>query len=205
MTIENIKHRLLDKEELQEIDFEYQAGIEFIFWYYDMGDTVSNEDLITGINVVLSKLRAGLDYPVAEYESDREVTTLMGFTLGQILHESFNWKWIYVNDSDLDFGGYTIVNPETNFGISIEDLFFKTIFYKKEIHFTELGALLLDHKAPKLDHSGFEIYQPWKYDYSALFTKRNSEPEKKNSTLENVPEQKIEVKKSFWKRLFGGQ
>lgn len=92
MKIEDLKHRLLDNEELQEIDFQYQGGMEFIFWYYDMGNIVSNDKLITGINVVLEKLKEGLEYPVAEYNSDRDVTTLLGFTLGQMLHKSFNWK-----------------------------------------------------------------------------------------------------------------
>ena len=199
MRIDDLKHRILDNEELQEIDFQYQGGIEFIFWFYDMGNLVSNEKLIKGINVVLSKLKEGLDYPVSDYNSDREVTTLMGFTLGQMLHKSFNWKWVYFNDPSVDFSGYSIVSPDESFGICIEDLFFREIFYKNDVHFAALGALLIDNKFPKHDLTSFEIYQPWKNDYQDLFLKLN--PNNKSSGIQGGDEQKEKVKKSFWQRI----
>lgn len=173
MKIEDLSYRLLDDEELQEIDFEFQGGMEFIFWYYNMGDTVSDEKLMTGIDVVLSKLREGLEYPVAEYTSDGDVTSLMGFTLGQVLHTSFNWKWVYFDDMNADFFGYAIVSPDDSFGICVEEIFLQNVINKYEIHFTHLSALLLENKFPKHDLSSFEIYQPWKNSYEELFLKMN--------------------------------
>jgi len=201
--IKDFKHRLLDDGELQEIDFQYQGGMEFIFWYYDMGDTITNDKLISGIKVVLNKLHEGLNFPVAEYNSSRDVTTLMGFTLGQMLHKSFNWKWYYFDEFDKDIGGYTIVSPDETFGICIEDIFFKNVFYKKEIFFDDLGVFLLKAKLPKLDMSSFETYQPWNNDYSKVFYQLSLDSKYNINDSENIQKHKV-ISKSLWSRIFKG-
>ena len=168
MTFTDYKYRSLKKEELQEIRIQDQAGIEFIFWYYDMGDRLSEQKILKGMEVVLDKLYNGLEFPIADYSGSREVATLLGFTLGEMLRNSFNWEWYYFEEFEDGVWGYTIVSPLKDFGICIENLFFQHVFYKKEILFKELSLLLVNGKYPKLK-AKFEAYEPWNSDYTPIF------------------------------------
>lgn len=168
MQISDLKHRNVDSQEHQEINSQYQGGIEFIYWYHDMGETITDEKLLHGIQIVLSKLKAGLQFPIAEYNSSREVTTLLGFTLGEMLRQSFQWKWYYLEAFEQDLWGYTIVSPDEKFAICVENIFFKNVFYKREILFEKLSALLIKGEYPKFEKNAFEVYEPWNKDYGSL-------------------------------------
>jgi hypothetical protein len=115
MIIKDLKHRSLTKNELQEIDFQFQGGMEFIFWFYDMGVHVTDDKLIRGIHEIILKVREGLKYPIAEYNSDMEVASMMGFSLGQMLHTSYKRKWFFIEDSEKNIVGYTIASPDESF------------------------------------------------------------------------------------------
>ena len=167
--ISDFKHRKLDKEELQEINFEYQGGIEFIYWYHDMGNIFDNKKLLTGMMVVSTKLKEGLEFPIAEYNSAKDVTTLMGFTLGEMLKLSFNWKWYYFDELKKDIWGYTIVSPDEKFGICVRDIFYRAVIYEEEILFKNLSDLLIKGQYPTFDKDSFEIYNPWYRDYSEIY------------------------------------
>jgi len=159
LSYESIKFRDVTKEELKKLDFEYQAGIELIYWLSDLKkDSINNQDLFNAITKSLDSINNGVELPIAEYNNYRDLTHFLGFTLGGILHKSYGWKWKFKEVYDNDYLGFVIVSPNNLTGLKAEHYFYDNIMYKRDIKLNEFIEKL---KNNDIETDNFSFYEPW--------------------------------------------
>ncbi len=159
LSYESIKFRDATKEELKKLDFEYQAGIELIYWLSDLKkDSIDNQDLFDGIIKSLDSINNGVELPIAEYNNYRDLTHVLGFTLGEILHKSYGWKWKFKEVYNNDYLGFVIISPNNQIGLKVEHYFYDNVMYKRDIKLNEFIEKL---KNKDTESENFNFYEPW--------------------------------------------
>lgn len=159
LSYESVKFRDVTKEELKKLDFEYQAGIELIYWLSDLKkDSINNQDLFNGIIKSLDSINNGVKLPIAEYNNYRDLTHVLGFTLGEILHKSYGWKWKFKEVYDNDYLGFVIVSPNNLIALKVEHYFYDNVMYKRDIKLNEFIEKL---KNNEVEANNFSFYEPW--------------------------------------------
>lgn len=159
LSYESVKFRDVTKEELKKLDFEYQAGIELIYWLSDLKkDSINNQDLFNGIIKSLDSINNGVKLPIAEYNNYRDLTHVLGFTLGEILHKSYGWKWKFKEVYDNDYLGFVIVSPNNLIALKVEHYFYDSVMYKRDIKLNEFIEKL---KNNEVEANNFSFYEPW--------------------------------------------
>lgn len=159
LSYESVKFRDVTTEELKKLDFEYQGGIELIYWLSDLKkESIDNQDLFDGLIKSLDSINNGIKLPIAEYNSYRDLTHVLGFTLGEILHKSYGWKWKFKEIYDNDYLGFVIVSPNNLIGLKVEHYFYDNIMYKRDIKLNEFIEKL---KNKEIETDSFSFYEPW--------------------------------------------
>lgn len=159
LSYSSIKFRDVTEEELKKLDFEYQAGIELIYWLSDLKkDSIDNKDLFDRIIRSLDSINNGIKLPIAEYNNYRDLTLLLGFTLGEILHKNYGWKWKFKEAYDNDYLGFVIVSPNNLTALKAEHYFYDNVMYKRDIKLNEFIEKL---KNNDIETDNFSFYEPW--------------------------------------------
>lgn len=159
LSYDSINFRDVTQKELKQIDFEYQAGIELIYWLSDLKKkSINNKDLFNGIIKSLDSINKGVELPIAEYNNYRDLTHVLGFTLGEILHKDYGWEWKFKEVHDNDYLGFVIVSPDKLTGLKVEHYFYDNVMYKRDIKLNEFIEKLTNNKAEK---ANFSFYEPW--------------------------------------------
>ena len=159
-TYESIEFRDVTQEELKQLDFEYQSGIELIFWLSNLKkQSIDNEDLFNGIIKSIDSINNGVKFPIAEYNSYRDLTHVLGFTLGEILHKDYGWQWKFKEIYNNDYLGFVIVSPDKLTALKVEHYFYDNVMYKRDIKLRDFIEKLNNNQAKKTQ---FSFYEPWK-------------------------------------------
>lgn len=159
LSYDSIKFRDVTQKELKQLDFEYQAGMELIYWLTDLKKTsITNKDLFNGIIQSLDSINTGLKFPIAEYNNYRDLTHVLGFTLGEILHKDYGWKWKFKDVYNNDYLGFVIVSPDKLTGLKVEHYFYDNVMYKRDIKLIDFIEKLTNNKIEK---TKFSFYEPW--------------------------------------------
>jgi len=111
-----IKLKELSSEKIQLQNLKYQAAGEFIHWYHPLGTEYNVPKLLDGLYDVLHQLDE-IEFPVAEYNGERDIIGLFGACLGEIFRLEFKWHWKLANDIEKGIVGPIIISPDDRFGI----------------------------------------------------------------------------------------
>jgi hypothetical protein len=163
ITFSSLNSRNATIEELKEIDSEYQAGMELASWLAQLDTQLTTDDLVIGISKSLDSIN-GVKFPIAEYNNYRDLTQVLGYTFGEVLHKEFNWNWVYIESVKNEYVGWTIVSPGKQLGVKIEDLFYQYIMYSKDIKLLELYDQIKRNEIDGSKSDEFKFYEPWMND-----------------------------------------
>jgi len=109
-----IQLKELTSEKIQLQNYKYQWAGEFIHWYHPLGQQYDVPKLLEGMYDVLHQL---IEFPVAEYNGERDIMGLFGACLGEVFRQEFKWHWKLASDYEKGIVGPIIISPDDRFGI----------------------------------------------------------------------------------------
>ena len=123
--------RELSIEEKKQIDFTFQCGVEFLGWIVQLDYDLTGEILITKLKEATDKIqKEGIEFPLGDYYNYRDVAMSFSIVFGQAIVDEFHWTWRFVESGDNL--GWTIISPDNEYGIALDDYFFSKILWDKE-------------------------------------------------------------------------
>lgn len=101
-----------------------------------------------------------IEFPRTTIPTKRELLSRIGFSVGQSLVESSNWKWKYIQWYKNEYIGWLVVSPNAEIGLAVEQYFFQADFYKKDIEFDEFIKRSNGKYNKRVNE--LYLYEPWK-------------------------------------------
>ena len=102
-----------------------------------------------------------IEFPIHSIQTKREFLTRIGICLGHSLYQTNGWKWLMIPEHRYDYVGWTIVNPQNNFGVPVEQLFFQQNFKKVNIEFDQLIELIINNNFVETEKGKLLLHEPW--------------------------------------------
>lgn len=109
----------------------------------------------------LLRIADSIQFPIKTIQTKREFLTRAGIDFGQRLYKNKNWNWLMIAEHRGDYVGWTIVDPLSNFGIPIEQLFFVSSFKRMNIKFEELIKSIELNQFEEMENGFLQLYEPW--------------------------------------------
>lgn len=119
-----------------------------------------DEDDNLEIYNTLFKRRNEIKFPHKNIPTKREFLSRLGFAVGQTLVSNSNWSWKYLQIYNDEYIGWFVVSPNNELGLAVEQYFFQSDFYKKEINFDNFIKLTKEEFREKAVQ--MNLYEPWK-------------------------------------------
>ena len=130
-----------------------------------------------------------MKFPIAEYNSYRDLTHVLGFTLGKILHKDYGWLWKFKEIYNNDYLGFVIVSPDKLTALKVEHYFYDNVMYKRDIKLRDFIEKLNNNQARKTQ---FSFYEPWK-NKELIKERNNSEKNLKTTKTSYINNESSEL------------
>jgi len=136
--ISDVVYRKASQEEIKTLDFEYQAGMELMFWLSKSeADTLTNDITLEILKDAFDALNKTTDFPIADYNSVWHATFGLAMVFAEQLRQDFGWEWVYIENSSLKDVGWSLISLDKKYGINVEQIFYDRIMNNKPIEVNE--------------------------------------------------------------------
>lgn len=96
-----IKVRLPDIEEQQELRALVIDGLELVGWFATLPEDETDNDLmLTALQGCVSQLREQADFPIAEFNNYEDLAYALGSLFGSLICDSHGWHWCHLTLAD---------------------------------------------------------------------------------------------------------
>lgn len=130
----SIHFRQPSQEEVRSLNFEYQAGIELMFWLSKLeADTLTKDITLNALKAAFDSLNNITEYPIAEYNSVWHATFGLSIVFAEELKREYGWEWVMVENSLKVDVGWSLVSSDKTYGINVEQIFYGRIMKKAPI------------------------------------------------------------------------
>ena len=137
--LSQLEYRVPNQEESQSLNVEYQGGMELMFWLSNLeADTLTKDITLKALQDAFDSLNNVKEYPIAEYNSVWHATFGLAIVFAEQIKYDFGWKWIMISKSPKVDVGWSLISPDNNYGINVEQIFYHNIMIKKPIEVIEL-------------------------------------------------------------------
>lgn len=125
-------------EEAQSLDFEYQAGMELMFWLSKLqANELTKEITLNSLEKAIDSLNQTPEYPIAKYNSVWHATFGLAIVFAEQLRYEHKWEWVMTEKGgDRTDVGWTLISSDKKYAINIEQVFYKKVMSKKHIDIT---------------------------------------------------------------------
>jgi hypothetical protein len=117
-------YRIISKEEIQELDIDFQSGLEFIGWYVDFPQHTEWDDIIKLLQECVENVKNNkISFPIDRYENYEDITYILGAVYAQCYTNKFGWEIVFFNDIE----EYCLLSIDGKFGIRYHALLYKIL------------------------------------------------------------------------------
>ncbi|WP_028981664.1 hypothetical protein [Sporocytophaga myxococcoides] len=136
--ISDLDYRKPNQEEIATLDFEYQAGMELMFWLSKSEeDTLTKDITLSNLKDAIDALNRTTEFPIADYNSVWHATFGLAIVFAEQLRQDFGWEWVYIENSSLKDVGWSLISSDKKYGINVEQIFYGRIMNNKPIDIVE--------------------------------------------------------------------
>ncbi len=120
--------RSLTIDEKKQLNVTFQSGVELLGWIVKLEKELTNEILVIKLKEATDKIqKEGIKFPLDVYNEYRDVEMSFSIVFGQCIVDQFHWTWAFVERGD--HLGWTIISPDHEYGIALEDYFFSKMVW----------------------------------------------------------------------------
>ncbi|MBP6411737.1 MAG: hypothetical protein KA313_11600 [Pseudarcicella sp.] len=117
-------YRIISNEEIQELDTDFQSGLEFIGWYVDFPEHTEWDDIIKLLQECVENVKNNkISFPIDRYENYEDITYILGAVYTQCYTNKFGWEIVFLNDIE----EYSLLSIDGKFGIRYHALLYKIL------------------------------------------------------------------------------
>lgn len=150
----SIVYRKPTNEEIRSLDFEYQGGLELMYWLSKLeADTLTKEITLQALKDAFDGLNATTEYPIAEYNSVWHATFGLSIVFAELLKYEAGWEWVMIENSSTIDVGWSMLSPDKRYGINIEQLFYGRIMSNSPVDVPEQYASIEKAGADKTNNN----------------------------------------------------
>lgn len=139
-------YRKITIDEIQELDIDFQSGLEFIGWYVDFPENTDWDDIIRFLKECVEKVKNNkISFPIDRYENYEDVTYILGAVYAQCYTNKFGWEIVFLKDIE----EYCLLSPDKKFGIRYHALIYAVLTGLQENTLTLGYNMIAANKFPK--------------------------------------------------------
>jgi len=147
-------YKIISKEEIQELDIDFQSGLEFIGWYVDFPQHTEWDDIIKLLQECVENVKNNkISFPIDRYENYEDITYILGAVYTQCYTNKFGWEIVFLKDIE----EYCLLSIDRKFGIRYHALLYKILTGLQDNTLLLGYNMLKENMLPESSNSDFEF------------------------------------------------
>ena len=119
-----MNYRKVTNDEIQELEIDFQSGLEFIGWYVDFPENTDWDDIFKFLKECVEIVKNNkVSFPIDRYENYEDITYILGAVYAQCYTNKFGWEIVFLNDIE----EYSLLSIDGKFGIRYHALLYKIL------------------------------------------------------------------------------